>query len=298
MEEKKWCIYIHTSPSNKAYIGITSQSVESRWQDGKGYLYKTPYGEYKQPAIANAINKYGWDNFTHIVWADNLSKNQACLLESLLIDLFDTRNPNFGYNIQQGGSVGAVGLVMSEESKRRLSEAKKGRPSPRKGAVLSNESKEKISQARKKNWEDKAYRQNQIEQHKWQTGENHPMYGKHHTEDTKEKIRNARKGSYLTDETKEKLSKANSGSNNPFYGKKHTEESRKKMSESLRGINSPNTKRVIQFDKQGNFIQIWDYIKQAAEALGINNCSIGACCRGSRKTAGGFKWEYADEEMM
>lgn len=31
MEEKKWCVYIHTSPSNKAYIGITGRKPEERW---------------------------------------------------------------------------------------------------------------------------------------------------------------------------------------------------------------------------------------------------------------------------
>lgn len=44
-------------------------------------------------------------------------------------------------------------------------------------------------------------------------GENHPMYGKHHSE-----------------ETRKKLSEANKGENNPFYGKHHTEETKKKIS--------------------------------------------------------------------
>ena len=296
-DQKNYCVYIHISPSNKVYIGITIQQPEYRWKDGKGYLYKTKYGEYKQPAMARAIIKYGWSNFAHIIWMDNLLKEQACKYESFLIELFNTRNPNYGYNICPGGSVGAAGLVMSEESKRRLSEAKKGNPSSRKGAILSQETKEKISEARKRNWQNEEYRQNQIEKHKWQTGESHPMYGKHHDEKAKEKIRNSRMGKHLTDETKRKISESMFGSNNPFYGKTHTKESRAKISESLRGINSPNTKKVIQYDKQGNFIKVWDYIKQASEALGINNSSIGACCMGRYKTAGGFVWRYADEEV-
>ena len=46
-------------------------------------------------------------------------------------------------------------------------------------------------------------------------GENHPNYGKK-----------------LSEETKKKISKANSGKNHPMYGKHHSEESKKKMSEN------------------------------------------------------------------
>ena len=49
-------------------------------------------------------------------------------------------------------------------------------------------------------------------------GEKHPMYGKHHSEETKKKLREARKGKHL-------------GKDNPFYGKHHSEEAKKKLSE-------------------------------------------------------------------
>ena len=35
--EKKWTVYIHISPSNKYYVGITSREPELRWKNGKGY---------------------------------------------------------------------------------------------------------------------------------------------------------------------------------------------------------------------------------------------------------------------
>ena len=82
------------------------------------------------------------------------------------------------------------------------------------------------------------------------------FYGKSHSEETKEKIRQARLGTKdsnevkikksmsakqkppVSDTTKQKLSIANkgragfSGKENPFYGKTHSTESRKRMSES------------------------------------------------------------------
>ena len=56
---------MHTSPSNKKYIGITSLKPEYRWNKGNGYKTQTVF--YR------AIQKYGWDNFKHeiIDHADN-----------------------------------------------------------------------------------------------------------------------------------------------------------------------------------------------------------------------------------
>ena len=39
-EEKKWCVYMHTSPSGKKYIGITSNKPKRRCDHGDGYLKK------------------------------------------------------------------------------------------------------------------------------------------------------------------------------------------------------------------------------------------------------------------
>lgn len=59
------------------------------------------------------------------------------------------------------------------------------------------------------------------------TGENNPMYGKHHTEETKQKIRESEIGKF-------------DGDKNPFYGKKHTEEAKQKIRESRRNISGEN----------------------------------------------------------
>lgn len=60
-EIKNYCVYKHTSPSNKVYIGITSQEPERRWKNGNGYK--------KNLYFTKAIKKYGWDNFAHeILW--------------------------------------------------------------------------------------------------------------------------------------------------------------------------------------------------------------------------------------
>lgn len=214
-EEKKWCVYMHISPSNKIYIGMTGTKPEKRWRkDGSGY--KT------QQYFWRAIQKYGWDNFKHEVVASNLTKVDAEKIEIDLIAYYKSNQCEFGYNVENGGNAtgkisvetrkkisiankGKVspnkGKIMSNEQKKKISEAKTGKPTgPRSedikkkisianiGKVISSDTRQKISDAQKEYWEDDDYRRNQVEKHKWQTGENHPWFGRNHTEETKKKI--------------------------------------------------------------------------------------------------------------
>ena len=32
-----YIVYMHISPNNKKYIGITCQSLKNRWRNGEGY---------------------------------------------------------------------------------------------------------------------------------------------------------------------------------------------------------------------------------------------------------------------
>lgn len=58
-------------------------------------------------------------------------------------------------------------------------------------------------------------------------------------------------------------------------------------------ISLKNGKRVSQFDKNGNFIK--DYISTNKARIETNITHIDDCCRGKRKTAGGFVWKYRKE---
>lgn len=110
-----------------------------------------------------------------------------------------------------------------------------------------------------------------------------------------------------TEERKKEHSRAIKGENNPMYGvhrygkdapnygKKHSEENKRKMSEKKTGKNNPRSKRVAQYDKQGNLIKIWNYIRQVEKELGIHRSDICKCCKGKLKSAGGYIWRYAEE---
>jgi group I intron endonuclease len=69
---------------------------------------------------------------------------------------------------------------------------------------------------------------------------NQYMLGKHHSDETKKKISEARTGKYLSDETREKIRQANTGKNNPMLGKHMSEEHKEK----LRQVNVGNQYRL------------------------------------------------------
>lgn len=90
-----YSVYKHTSPSGKVYIGITKQEPNRRWQNGFGY--KT------QRLFWRAIEKYGWDNFTHDILENNLTHNEACEKEVIYINKYQSNNSKYGYNVTSGG---------------------------------------------------------------------------------------------------------------------------------------------------------------------------------------------------
>lgn len=96
--QNPYIVYMHVNKINqKKYIGITKQKAEARWANGNGYR--------KCPAFYAAINKYGWDNFQHIIIQQGLTQQQACNMQIMLIQKYDTTKKENGYNISTGGNV-------------------------------------------------------------------------------------------------------------------------------------------------------------------------------------------------
>ncbi len=123
-----YTVYKHINKINgKVYIGQTALNVERRWRKGKGYKI----GIFKK-----AIEKYGWDNFEHIIIKDGLSKEEANLLEVSLIKKY--KELGICYNITDGGE-GACGYRHTEESKKKMSDRGKGKKIPEHVKILVSE---------------------------------------------------------------------------------------------------------------------------------------------------------------
>ena len=97
------------------------------------------------------------------------------------------------------------------------------------------------------------------------SGENHPMYGKH-----------------LLDTTKKKLSDNHKGDKNSFYGKHHSDETKKKMREANSGSNCYLSKKVFQYDIEYNFIQEWESMSCIANAYNVGRTTIMRYCRNGK----------------
>lgn len=101
-------LYMHINKINgKKYIGITHQTLQRRWRNGKGYE--------KSTAFYNAILKYGWNNFEHIVIENNLTLEQANEKEIAYIKEYKTTDRKYGYNLDLGGTKGEHSLETIEK---------------------------------------------------------------------------------------------------------------------------------------------------------------------------------------
>ena len=125
---------------------------------------------------------------------------------------------------------GGEGCVFCEESKKKISDALKGLLSGEKNPMFGKHHSE---ETRRKISES-------------MSGESNPFYGRQHSDETKQKISVIHKGKHLSDEQKKKLSESMSGENNPFYGRQHSEETKRKLSEKNKGKHlSEETKQKI-----------------------------------------------------
>ena len=95
---KTWKIYKHTllvsEHAGWSYIGLTCQkNCNIRWHGGSGYKYCT--------AFWAAIQKHGWDNFSHEIIEDNIEEKIIGEKEREYIQKYNSYYD--GYNSTLGG---------------------------------------------------------------------------------------------------------------------------------------------------------------------------------------------------
>ena len=143
----------------------------------------------------------------------------------------------------------------------------------------SIESRKKISEWRKNN----------------QFGENNPIYGKSLTEEHKRAISLANTGRKHTAIERQKMRDRHcdvSGANNPHYGVPCSDETKVKIREANRKRMRP----VKQYTLGGEFVALYESIREAVRQTGIAKSGIMSCCKKDIKYTHGFVFRYADEE--
>lgn len=240
------------------YIYITTNLA-----DNKKYIGKH-IGELNDSYLGSgiifsrALEKYGKENFKKEILYIAKDEEDMNEKEKYYIKIFNAVEDDMFYNIAEGGQGGYVTKGYTEEERLKLNQ--------------------KISDSLK--------------------GEKHPMYGKHHTEETKQKIKNSL-AEYWTEEKRQERSIKYMGENNPMYGKHQSEESqkkriahtdfsayrdeeyRKKMSEATsgekngnygnKGEKAKNGRHVLMYDEQHNLIKEFNTKRMTLEFLGVSS---------------------------
>jgi hypothetical protein len=174
---------------------------------------RTPYyigkGSGKRVFSSNRAINRPKDKSRIIFLKQNLTEEEAFKHEIYMIAIFGRKDLGTGilHNRTNGGE-GASGTIKSEETRRKIGEAKKGKNNPQYG----------------------------------KRGKNCHNYGKSPSEETRKKMSERQKGEKNhnyekspSEETRKKMSEAQRGENNAMYGKSRSEESRRKQSEARKG---------------------------------------------------------------
>lgn len=147
-------------------------------------------------------------------------------------------------------------------------------------------------------------RKNNSERMKGMCGESSPSFGILRSEELKKQISEKLKGKHNSpstefkkgnipwsaekhhsEETKEKIRQSH-------LGKKQTEESKEKKRQALKN-RSDVSKKVQQFTLDGHFVAEYPSTCEASRQTNIYQSSISLCCQGKRKSAGGYIWRFA-----
>lgn len=179
----------------KHFIYMTTNLITNEKYIGKHYGTEDDSYLGSGKILQRAILKYGKENFKRDILYISKDSEENNLKEREFIKKFNAIEDRTFYNIAEGGDGGDIFHTLPIEQQEQLKEKARLRCS----------------------------------------GSGNPMYGKHHSEETKDKLRQIDKSYTKTQEYKDNMSKIKSGKGNGMYGKHHSEESKQKMSESKKG---------------------------------------------------------------
>lgn len=208
---------IENLTNHKKYIG-QSNDIEYRWKQHK---YELNRGHHDNDYLQKAWDKYGCDNFDFYI----LELCEVDVLndrEVYYISFYDTLNRDKGYNLTSGGG---QNKYYSKEVCEKISQALMGH-------TVSFETRMKVS-----------------EHHADVSGEKHPMFGRKHSKEAIEKMRQA-------------------------------------------GIGRPSARKILTPVFCIELNKVFENATDAGKSLNLDSSAILKCCRGERKTCGGYGWNF------
>lgn len=125
-------------------------------------------------------------------------------------------------------------------------------------------------------------------------------FGRFHSQETKEKIRQKAVGRKISEETRKKMSESQKKRewNHQELSERAKEANRvrwsKKESREKASRNNGKRKVILQYDTGMNLIREFHSVNEAGRNLGKRHQNIAACARGKLKTAYGFIWKYKE----
>ena len=222
-------IYKHTNKINgKSYIGQT-KNIKDRWKPSS---YKNCTKMYR------AILKYGWDNFTHEILRE-CDETDVDFWEVYYIGFYDTINN--GYNSESGGN---KHKKLNAETRKKLSEINTGKKYGKRSPEIVE--KIRIANLGKQRSEEYKQKRSELVKNEYKNGKRvAPFFGKHLSEETKEKLR-------------------------------------------------LSNKNICKKVKNKTTNEIFESLHLASKKCNVAKTSISHACRGIRKTAGGYEWEFLE----
>lgn len=283
--ERSGIIYCAKNKVNgKVYVGQTTKTLAYR----KGaHIRALRRARLQCRKFYLALKKYGIESFEWFVLAECNSQSELDSFEIKFICILRATENEYGYNIAKGGKAGSR---MSNETKRLLSESRKGEKSVWYGKKHTEETKRKISLAQK------------------------GKVGKPHTEESKAKLRQKMLGNSISAEARAKIVAKKTGF-------RHTEESKLKMSLGKkknyenptyqqkmnnlaisRGQNIEICKKIALAKgaksfaayKDGVLVKEFYSIHSAARELNMSCAGIRKVLQGKRESCKGYVFKYIE----
>jgi group I intron endonuclease len=127
----------------------TTCKVNKKIYVGQHYVLSGKFHYYlgSGTLFRRAINKYGRENFYRetLEYCTSAAKGDR---ETYWVIKLNSMNTNIGYNLTTGGE-GTIGYKHTPETLKKMSDAKKGKPSSNKGIIRSKETLQKLSNSHK-----------------------------------------------------------------------------------------------------------------------------------------------------